>query len=59
MALKDLIPIELPKGCTLFLTLEEYARGIKRGKAIRRVKQFRKQVAQKIVKEEHLDGSSK
>lgn len=29
-----LIEIPLPKGCRLFLTAEEYERGIRRGKAI-------------------------
>lgn len=36
-----LIEIPLPKGCRLFLTAEEYERGIRRGKAIVRSRKAR------------------
>ncbi len=36
----NLIEIPLPKGCILMLTPDEYKRGVKRGKAIRRARQF-------------------
>lgn len=42
IAMKDrLIEIELHKGCTLFLTPKEYKRGLRRGKAIKRSRQFK------------------
>ncbi len=36
----NLIEIKIHKGCILFLTQEEYKRGLRRGKAIRRNRQF-------------------
>ncbi len=36
----NLIEIPLPKGCILMLTPDEYKRGVTRGKAVRRARQF-------------------
>jgi len=38
----DLIPVGVSKGCTLYLTPQEYANAVYRGKRIRRREQSRK-----------------
>lgn len=47
--MNKLIEIPLPKGCRLFLTPGEYARGIKRGKAIRRARQARQRAEKRAA----------
>ncbi|MDW7729706.1 MAG: hypothetical protein SCJ94_06825 [Bacillota bacterium] len=44
----NLIEIKLPKGCRLFLTPEEYSRGLTRGKSIRRRRSFQKRTQEVI-----------
>lgn len=47
-----LIEIKIHKGCILFLTPEEYAKGLKRGKAIRRSRMFREREQGKLGESE-------
>jgi hypothetical protein len=51
--------IEIPagKGCLLFLTPEEYSEAVKRGKAIRRRRQYeaRQQQAEPTAKQKEKD----
>jgi|LSQX01.3.fsa_nt_gb hypothetical protein len=46
--MNNLIKVALPKGCHLFLIPEEYSRGIKRGKAIKRRQQARERMQKKL-----------
>ncbi len=51
----NLIEIPLHKGCILMLTPDEYKKGITRGKAIRRARQFE---ARQGVRDGSLDRQS-
>ena len=57
----NLVEIKLPKGCRLFLTQEEYSRGLTRGKAIRRRRSFqeRTQEATETAQERFYKGGER
>lgn len=53
---KNLIEIPIHKGCIIALTPDEFARGLKRGKGVKRSRTQAEREAEKWAKHKHEQG---